>query len=52
MLFDHHREEDRSDTLEGLQQLLINQSRGDVTEDIDNWDTSSCGNQKRESFIV
>ena len=30
----------------------INQSREDLAKDIGTWGTSSCNNQKRESFIV
>ena len=50
--FHHFQEEDRSDTLEGFHQLLINQSQGDLAKDIGTWNTSSCCNQKSESIIV
>ena len=51
-LFKQLWEEDRLEALEGFQELLIKQSRGDLTEDISNRDTSSYDNKKRESFIV
>ena len=45
----HLLEEDRSEALEAVQELLINKIRGDLIEiKIE----ESCGNQKRECFIV
>ena len=47
-MFQYIREEDRLEALEGFQQLLIKQSRGDHVEDIGTRDTNSCDNQKRD----
>ena len=51
-MFQHLREEDRSEALEGFQELLIKQSRGNLAKDISNRDTSSCGDQTKEFFLL